>query len=214
MASVDWPPAVSACGYCLHEVEALWASALPCYEACVHAMSSITRMDLKEVASFQKPPQLLVPVCDCVLLLLGLKPGFDAFSQLFRRSDGIQLLLQYDKDNIPPKVLKAVAAYIVSMPSPDAMERVSKAGVSLVRWCQGAQRSAVAASPPSLSFAIPVQECFNTRNSPVASIMSDPRHSSANTCPSPRCQPPAASPPRPRASCSTPAIRSSTAFTI
>lgn len=133
-----WSPAVSACAYCLHEAEALLASALPCLDACMQAMNSISKMDLKEVASFKRPPQLLVPVCDCVLLLLGLKPGFEAFAQLFGKPDGIQLLLQYDKDNIPPKVLSAVAAHIASMPSPDAMRSVSKAGVGLVRWCQGA----------------------------------------------------------------------------
>jgi hypothetical protein len=133
-----WSPAVSACGYCLHEAEALWASALPCYDACVHAISSLTKMDLKEIASLKRPPQLLVPVCDCVLLLLGLKPGFEAFCQLFGRSDGMRLLFEYDKDNVPPKVLKTVATHIVSMCSPDAMRSVSKAGVSLVQWCQGA----------------------------------------------------------------------------
>ena len=133
-----WSPAVSACGYCLHEAEALWARALPCLDACVHAMNSITKYDLKEVASLCKPPQLLVPVCDCVLLLLGLKPGSEAFSQLFRKSDGMRLLLEYDKDNVPPKVLRAVAAHIASMCSPDAMRAVSKAGVCLLQWCQGA----------------------------------------------------------------------------
>jgi hypothetical protein len=123
-----WSPAVSACGYCLHEAEALWARALPCLDACVHAMNSITKYDLREVASLCKPPQLLVPVCDCVILLLGLKPGFEAFSQLFRKSDGMRLLLEYDKDNVPPKVMRAVAAHIVSMCSPDAMRAVSQSG--------------------------------------------------------------------------------------
>lgn len=198
-----WSPAVCACGYCLREAEALWASVFPYLEACVHALNSVTKSDLKEVASFSKPPPLLVPVCDCVLLLLGLKPGFEAFSQLFRKSDGLQSLLAYDRDNIPPKVLRAVAAHIVSMCSPDSMASVSKAGVGLVRWCQGAF---CCCCQPALATVIPVQECFNTRNLPIASIISDPLHSSANMCPSPPCQPLVASLQLHRSSCSSPAI--------
>ena len=134
---MHWSPSVLACSHCLREAEALWADALPIAHASQMSMNGISKSDLKEIASFARPPQLLVPVCDCVLLLLGQKPGLEAFKQLFRKSDGLQMLLEFDKDHVPPKVLKAVAAHISSMCSPDAMRPVSKAGVGLVQWCQG-----------------------------------------------------------------------------
>ena len=172
----------------------------------MHAMNSITKSDLKEVASFSKPPPLLVPVCDCVLLLLGLKPGFEAFSQLFRKSDGLQSLLAYDRDNIPPKVLRAVAAHIVSMCSPDAMRAVSKAGVCLVQWCQGLKPKPQNCSCRPLSLMLS-QECSNTLNLPTTSLNSDLPHSSASTCHSPPYPPPVASLQLLLVSSSSPAIQ-------
>ncbi|RHY84261.1 hypothetical protein DYB26_001855, partial [Aphanomyces astaci] len=110
-------------------------TAMPALNAAVQALDSLDKKDITEVRSFAKPPQIVIVVMEAVCIMLGEKPDWDTSKKLLAKSTFMQELKEYDKDNIPPSVLKKVRKYTDSPEfAVDEVKKVSKAAMSLCMW--------------------------------------------------------------------------------
>jgi dynein heavy chain len=111
--------------------------AMPAFQAAVKALESLDKKDTQEVKSFAKPPDLVQRVMEAICVLMEKKPGWDESKKLLNDSNFIQNLKDYDKDNIPEKIIKSLQKYIkMSDFDPESVGRVSKACKSLCMWAK------------------------------------------------------------------------------
>ena len=112
--------------------------ALPALESAVKALKSLTKADITEVKSFTNPPNAVRVVMEAVCVLLGEKPDWDTSKKLLGRSDFMDLLTGYDKDNIEAKRLKTLRKQYIPVDEmqPDIVQKVSKAGLGLCLWAR------------------------------------------------------------------------------
>ncbi|OQR99780.1 dynein heavy chain, partial [Thraustotheca clavata] len=110
-------------------------TAMPALNAAVQALDSLDKKDITEVKSFTKPPQAVQVVMEAVCIMLGDKPDWDTSKRLLSRPTFMQELKEYDKDNIPPKILKSIKKYIDNPEfAVEEVKKVSKAAMSLCMW--------------------------------------------------------------------------------
>jgi dynein heavy chain, axonemal len=88
--------------------------ALPAFEGAVKALKALSKNDITEIKSFAKPPPLVQTVLEAVCILKGVKPTWEDAKKIMSDSSFLSSLETYDKDNIPPKVLKAIQTYITN----------------------------------------------------------------------------------------------------
>ena len=79
------------------------------------AFRSLTKADITEVKSFTNPPKAVQIVMEAVCTLLGEKESWDNAKKLLSRSDFMDLLTGYDKDNIPDVRLKKLRKQYISL---------------------------------------------------------------------------------------------------
>ena len=80
--------------------------ALPALESAVKALKGLTKADITEVKSFTNPPTAVRIVMEAVCVMLGEKESWDNAKKVLGRSDFMELLTGYDKDNIAEAKLK------------------------------------------------------------------------------------------------------------
>eukprot|EP00605_Chrysophyceae_sp_TOSAG23-4_P002255 GSChrysophyteH1.ASY1.ANO1.2499.1 assembled CDS len=88
--------------------------ALPALENAVKALNSLTKSDITE------------------------EPKWDVAKKLLGKSDFMDMLTGYDKDNIPASRLKKLRKDYINVPEfqPETVEKVSKAGLGLCLWAR------------------------------------------------------------------------------
>ena len=101
-------------------------------------MKSLTKADITEVKSFTNPPNAVRIVMEAVCTLLGEKEQWDNAKKVLGRSDFMELLTGFDKDNIPDKRLKVLRKNYIPLDEmqPDNVAKVSKAGLGLCLWAR------------------------------------------------------------------------------
>eukprot|EP00606_Chrysophyceae_sp_TOSAG23-5_P001616 GSChrysophyteH2.ASY1.ANO1.110.1 assembled CDS len=112
--------------------------ALPALESAIKALNSLTKADITEVKSFPNPPNAVRIVMEAICILLGEEPKWENSKKLLNKSDFIEMLQTYDKDNIPAARLKKLRRDYVNVPEfqPETVEKVSKAGLGLCLWAR------------------------------------------------------------------------------
>ena len=112
--------------------------ALPALESAVKALKSLTKADITEVKSFTNPPNAVRVVMEAVCILLGEEPKWENSKKLLGRSDFMELLTGYDKDNIAEAKLKKLRKNYINEAEmqPDIVQKVSKAGLGLCLWAR------------------------------------------------------------------------------
>lgn len=110
--------------------------AMPALESAIKALNSLTKADITEVKSFTNPPRPVQIVMEAVCVLLGEKESWEASKKLLGQSDFMDLLTNFDKDNIPEKRLKKLRKDFINLDEmqPDTIVKVSKAGTGLCLW--------------------------------------------------------------------------------
>jgi len=109
--------------------------AMPALEKALKSLDSLSKNDINEVKSFPKPPPLVMMTMEAVNVLLGEKPDWDTAKKVLSDGKFIDRLKTYDKDNIPPKILKALEKYIQKEEyTPDRVGNQSSAAKSLCMW--------------------------------------------------------------------------------
>jgi dynein heavy chain len=111
--------------------------ALPAFENALKALNALSKNDINEIKSFAKPPPLVQKVMECVCLLLGQQTNWDSAKKILGDSQFMSKLVTYDKDNIPPKIIKGVSRYYDDPEfEPEIVMKVSLAAKSLCMWCR------------------------------------------------------------------------------
>ncbi|XP_070183890.1 dynein axonemal heavy chain 6-like, partial [Littorina saxatilis] len=101
--------------------------ALPALDQAVKALDSLDKSDIAEIRVFSKPPELVQTVMEAVATLLGSKSDWASAKVLLGDSNFLKRLYEYDKDNIPDKMLKQIKKYMDNPKFvPEAVEKVSK----------------------------------------------------------------------------------------
>lgn len=109
--------------------------AMPALEGALEALNQLNKAEIGEVRSFPKPPPLVQMTMEAVNILLGEKPDWDSAKKVLTDGKFMDRLKQYDKDNIPPRVLKQLEKYTTKPEySPESVGNVSKAAKSLCMW--------------------------------------------------------------------------------
>ena len=111
--------------------------AMPKLNAALESLESLNKDDVDLVKSFATPPVLVQKTMSAVCILLGEKTEWADAKKLLNKSDFMQSLVNYDKDKISPKKIKALKKYIDDPDFvPEKVEKSSKAAKSLCEWAR------------------------------------------------------------------------------
>ncbi|KAL8568337.1 Dynein heavy chain 6, axonemal [Nucella lapillus] len=109
--------------------------ALPALELAVKALDALDKNDIAEIRVFSKPPELVQTVMEAVCILMGSKTDWAAAKSLLGDTNFLKRLYEYDKDNIPDKIVKGLKKYVENPKfHPEIVEKVSKACRSMCMW--------------------------------------------------------------------------------
>jgi dynein heavy chain len=110
--------------------------ALPAFHSAVKALDALNKSDIQEMKSFANPPQMVQFTMEAVCVLMGEKLDWKEGSvKLLNKSDFLQSLGTYDKDNIPEAKIKKLQKYINNPEFlPELVAKKSNAAKSLCMW--------------------------------------------------------------------------------
>ena len=109
--------------------------AMPAYESAVRALSALDKKSVQEMKAFNNPPELVKFTLEAVCILLDVKPEWGEAKRLLSQMDFMETLKNYDKDNIPPKIIKKVERYYRDPRFvPDIVKNQSSAAMCLCMW--------------------------------------------------------------------------------
>jgi dynein heavy chain len=124
--------------------------ALPALDAAVASLKSLNKGDITEVKSMLNPPAGVRLVMETVCIMQGVKPKKVAGDKPGTKVDDywsasgpllqnpqkfLDSLFNYDKENIPDKVIAKIEPYIADESfTPSAIEKSSKACTSICKW--------------------------------------------------------------------------------
>ena len=132
------------------ECEADLAVALPALQKAVDALNTLKPSDIGEVKAMKNPPSGVKLVMEAVCVMKGLKPDrvkdpnsgamVEDYWSTSKRALGdmkfLQSLKDYDKDNIPPAVIKIIRDKFITNEefNPELLKKVSAACVGMCSW--------------------------------------------------------------------------------
>eukprot|EP00701_Giardia_intestinalis_P004984 XP_001708808.1 Dynein heavy chain [Giardia lamblia ATCC 50803] len=113
-------------------------TAMPAFNAAINSLKSLNKNDISELKSFKSPPELVRYVMEAVCILMETpKQDWDTAQKVLSKTDFLQSLMTFDKDNIKPKTLRSLRKYTQNPDfDPAKVEKVSKAAKSLCMWCR------------------------------------------------------------------------------
>ena len=117
------------------ECQADLDEALPAYFAALKALDSLDKKQIGEVKGFPKPPRMVGVVLEAVCTLLGKPTTWEEAKKVMSDARFMNVLKEYDKDNIKPAIIKKLKVYIDDPEfSPEKIKSVSLAATSLCMW--------------------------------------------------------------------------------
>jgi len=91
------------------EAEEVLAEALPALEAARVALDDLDRNDVTEIRSFAKPPKPVQTVCECIVVLKGLKDvNWKSAKAMMSEASFLRSLKELDVDNISQKQVRRI----------------------------------------------------------------------------------------------------------
>ncbi|XP_042639137.1 dynein axonemal heavy chain 3 [Orycteropus afer afer] len=134
-----------------NECEGDLAEAMPALEAALAALDTLNPADISLVKSMQNPPGPVKLVMESICVMKGLRPErkpdpggsgkmIEDFWGVSRKILGdlkfLESLKTYDKDNIPPAVMKRIRERFIDHPDfqPAVIKNVSSACEGLCKW--------------------------------------------------------------------------------
>jgi dynein heavy chain len=133
------------------DVEADLAEAIPALNAAVKALDTIQAKDIDEIKKMGKPPATVKLVCEAICIFKGIKPQripdpedtskrimdyWGPSQKMLGEKDFITSLKTYDKDNINPKIIKAMNVDYMTQDNFNvvAAKKASNAAAGLCSW--------------------------------------------------------------------------------
>lgn len=136
-----------------NEVEADLAEAIPALEEAIAALNTIKTPDINEIKTLPNPPPKIRTVCKALCIMLEVKPVripdpenpskrimdyWGPSQKMLSDSSFISRLLDYNKDNINPKIVSEIQRDFIDNPSadftPEKVATASKAAEGMCRW--------------------------------------------------------------------------------
>ncbi|GMI07902.1 hypothetical protein TrRE_jg5473 [Triparma retinervis] len=126
--------------------------ALPALDEAVKCLKELKKSDLDEVKNLGKPPAGVKLTMEAVCIMFGVKPekindpenpgkkildyfGASKKTVLANSNKLLEDLKNYDKDNIPQKIIEQIKPYIKNEAfTPDAIRKASKACTAMCMW--------------------------------------------------------------------------------
>eukprot|EP01135_Chromosphaera_perkinsii_P003458 Nk52_evm27s243 gene=Nk52_evmTU27s243 len=135
------------------ECEADLAEAIPILEDALAALDTLTQADITIVKSMKNPPAGVRLVMEALCILMELKPDrvpdpsgsgkkiedyWGPSKRLLGDMNFLKNLKTFDKDNIPPAVIKKIRTTYIPNPEfePDKVKSASSAAMGLCKWCR------------------------------------------------------------------------------
>jgi len=85
--------------------------AMPAYESAVKALQALDKKSVQEMKAFANPPEMVKFTLEAVCILMDTKPDWGEAKKLMSQMDFMEQLRDYDKDNIPKKIITKVKKY-------------------------------------------------------------------------------------------------------
>ena len=132
------------------ECEVELAKAMPVLNEALKALDTLKPADIQYVKNLKNPPATVKLVMEAVCVILEQKPDkkpdpgsgkmvldyWGPSTKLLQEKDFLEKLRAYDKDNIPPKVIKSIRETYTSNPefTPERAANASAAAEGLCKW--------------------------------------------------------------------------------
>jgi dynein heavy chain len=109
--------------------------AMPAYESAIKALDALDKKSIQEMKAFNNPPEMVKFTMEAVCILFGEKPEWNEAKKLMGQMDFLDQLAKYDKDNIPPKIVKKCKKYYDDPRfTPEGVKSQSSAAMCLCMW--------------------------------------------------------------------------------
>ncbi|XP_035829687.1 dynein heavy chain 10, axonemal isoform X2 [Aplysia californica] len=120
------------------EAEDALAEALPALEAARIALDDLDKSDVTEIRSFAKPPREVQTVCECIVVMRGIKEvSWKSAKGMMSEANFLKALKEMDVDNIGQKQTNTVKSLLKDIDmSPDQMKVISRAGAGLLKFVE------------------------------------------------------------------------------
>ncbi|XP_037090995.1 dynein heavy chain 10, axonemal-like [Pollicipes pollicipes] len=118
------------------EAEEVLSDALPVLEAARLALEDLEKADITEIRSFATPPKPVQAVCECVVVIRGIKDvSWKGAKGMMSDPSFLRTLQEMDVDSIPQSAIKTVKGFLKELRmSEDEMRAVSRAGAGLLKF--------------------------------------------------------------------------------
>lgn len=130
------------------EVEADLAEAMPALEEAMSALDTLTQKDIGEIKAMKDPPGPVKLVLSAVCIIKGIKPArvkddsgkmvedyWGPSVKMVGENKFLESLITYDKDNIPPAIVKKIGTFTgLDDFQPARVKTVSSAAWGICMW--------------------------------------------------------------------------------
>ncbi|XP_068620608.1 LOW QUALITY PROTEIN: dynein axonemal heavy chain 10 [Battus philenor] len=117
------------------EAEEALSAALPALEAARLALADLDKNDITEIRSFATPPEAVQVVCECVVIIRGIKDvSWKGAKGMMADPNFLRNLQEMNCDLITQAQVKAVKAHMKKSKKLDTMQQISKAGYGLLKF--------------------------------------------------------------------------------
>ncbi|XP_049877279.1 dynein axonemal heavy chain 10 [Pectinophora gossypiella] len=119
------------------EAEEVLQAAMPALEAARLALADLEKNDITEIRSFATPPEAVQVVCECVVIIRGIKDvSWKGAKGMMADPNFLKNLQEMNCDLITWTQVKAVKAHMKKSKKLEAMQTISKAGYGLLKFVQ------------------------------------------------------------------------------
>ncbi|CAH1233746.1 DNAH10 [Branchiostoma lanceolatum] len=114
------------------------AEAMPALEAARLALQDLEKSDVTEIRSFAKPPKAVQTVCECIVVMRGIKEvSWKSAKGMMSEPNFLKSLMEMDVDAITQGQSKTVKGFVKSMAvSIEEMTAISKAGAGMLKFVE------------------------------------------------------------------------------
>lgn len=120
------------------EAESSLAEALPALEAARNALQDLDKSDVTEIRSFAKPPKQVQVVCECILVMRGVKEiSWQSAKGMMSEANFLRSLMEMDCDSINNNQVRTVKGFLKNLHTTfEEMQAISKAGSGMLKFVE------------------------------------------------------------------------------
>ena len=118
------------------EAEAALEAAMPALEEAAEALKNLKKEDITEIRSFAQPHLLVRKVCECVVILRGIKDvSWKGATAMMADNGFLKSLIEFDLDSITERQMKQIREYTKDPKFiHEELVKISSAGAGLLSW--------------------------------------------------------------------------------